>query len=697
MLHRLILNILEHKMVQGTLFDDKRKLTENQQNIGNGYYVEWVNNNFLTVYRYGVPYKTTELNAQIDKRLLAIELVLECQVTKYKLAEALKISRQTLDTWIATYKKSGTEGLVNSYKGSKSKGRKDNAKKLPTGNKSKQLEQERKQKREALLKSQLNIDFEEAEDGPKIDETEIFNENHEFQETRYAGGFLYWGVFLHYFNFMRVCESIYGKSSDVIYLFAIMLVFGFNSVEQLKTVYKREFGRVLGVKQLFSKPKIWQKIHGACNLKASKRLINKFFEYLAQKALIALSWLYIDGHFIPYYGKETIHPGFYTQRDQMMPGQTEMFVHDSKGNIVYFELQEGKGDLKEMMHRMSEKWTAYLGGEQPLIIADRESWGVDHFISMSSSSFRFVTWEKFSKQEELSSISDENFSDIFTVNNKEYQVFEDEKIYSNNEGNSIELKRIIIWNKKTGKRAACVCPKEEKEDTITLARAMLGRWGASENSFKHMGDRFNMHYNPVQDIAKVSDNQEIDNPDYKALTKEVKKLKKDISKYEQALGRLPLTKNKDGSIRKSKKRVEYPKKIQQLKVELIKAKEELDKCPKRVNLNDAKPGKKFKELNTEGKNLWDLAESLVWNSRKKLIEMLSAFLPDIRDQIPVLEAITKCRGWVRSSSEAIEIRLEPLETPRFKAAQIQLCRTLNEKKIRLLNGKLLLYDVGNKP
>ena len=50
-----------------------------------------------------------------------------------------------------------------------------------------------------------------------------------------------------------------------------------------------------------------------------------------------------------------------------------------------------------------------------------------------------------------------------------------------------------------------------------------------------------------------------------------------------------------------------------------------------------------------------------------------------------------------STPEAIEIRLEPLDTPRFRAAQIQLCRALNEKEIRLKNGKRLFYDVELEP
>lgn len=680
-------------MVQRKLLRGVDDGSGNRIFVGNGYAIEWVGEKHLIVYRYGVAYKKIEIKTGLDRRRLVVELVLEAGVTKSRLARALNVSRQSIDNWVDTFKKAGFEGLVNSYKGSREKGRKENSKSLPTGNKARQLEEERRREREESQKQQLMIEFEVNESGGSIEQADVFNESHEFQPSRYGGGFLYWGIFQYVYGFMGLCESYLGRHSIVVYLFAMMLVHGINSVEQLKCVFKREFGKVIGIKQLFSKPVLWRLIHNACNLRATKGLIEGFFERQARKGLVALYWLYIDGHFIPYYGKEEIHKGYYTQQDQMMAGQTEIFVHDIHGQVVYFDLQEGKGDLKGMMRRMSDKCSGHLGGTYPLLIADRECWGVEHFLSMKG--YRFVTWEKFSEAQELRSISEECFSPVFEVNDTKYQCYEDNKRYTDDENNSIELRRIVIWNKKTGRRSACVA-QDEDEDSITLARAMLGRWGCSENSFKHMGDRFKMHYNPVLDASEESEKQDVINPEYKRLKKEIRNLKKKLERCERNIGRLPLTKNKDGSLRKSRRRDRLLQETVEVQEKLGIAQKELDACPERVNLKEVK-GETFKQLDTEGKNLWDVAQWLVWNSRKKLKEILKEFLPNQRDLLPVLEAITSSRGWVRSTREVIEVRLEPLDTPRFRAAQIQLCRALNEKQIRLNNGKRLLYDVGPEP
>ena len=208
-----------------------------------------------------------------------------------------------------------------------------------------------------------------------------------------------------------------------------------------------------------------------------------------------------------------------------------------------------------------------------------------------------------------------------------------------------------------------------------------------------MGDRLNMHYHPLLEMDKESQRQDIANPRHKELQKELKELKKRLNKCERDLGRLPLRYKKDGTLRMSKRLQEQQK---QLKLQLTRAQEELEGCPERIDLSEVKE-EKFKEIGTEGKNLWDLAQSLVWNSRKKLIELFANFLPNPRDLIPVLEAITRCRGWIKTTPEAVLIRLEPLEVPRFQAAQIQLCQVLNQMGARLSNGKLLLYEVGERP
>lgn len=647
-----------------------------------------VKDNTVIVYRSGILLKNVEIKSGFDRRIFVVDLVERYGVSKMKLSKAMGISRTSIDTWLKTYRQKGTEGLVNSSK--KGVGRKKMSKVRPKGNKFKQISQENKRQR--LLREEMNlkIQFPELEPTQETEKQEHFNQEQEYKENRYAGSFLYWAAIQHQFKFMQSVESVFGRYSTVIYLFVMMHVNRIGSLEQLKTVFKKEFGILLGLPQLPSAPKLWQMIHEVVSLKKSLSLRLHFFKYQMQKSLVSLWYLFIDGHFIPYTGKEKVHKNFHTQRSMMEPGQNEIFVHDIQGRIVYFDLQEGKGNMLGVIKEQSKTIAPYLAGKPPLFVADKEIWGVDKFLSLQDC--RFITWEKNTNVKEVESINAGMFSEPFAINNTEYQAYETSKVYKDIKGNSIALRRIVIWNKKTGKRSVAVA-LDEYEDTVTLAKAMLNRWGKSENSFKHMGNRTKMHYNPVIEISKDSQNQDIPNPQYIKLNKELSSLKRQLFTTERKIGQKPITQNKDGSIRKNRSRDNLLEQQKELRLQIQQKKVKIAECPQRVDSSSIDGKSQFKVIDTEAKNLWDISETIMWNSRKYLSKLLEEYLPNERDLLPVLDAITNSKGKVKMTKDAVIVVLEALERKQFYQAQVQLCRKLNQMKIKFSNQKILFLDV----
>jgi len=694
--------------MQARLFTDTRPQAT-YLSIGAGFYLEWVDrpNKVIRIYRYGVLFKQVTLTTGIERRRLVVELIVEGGVSKKHLAEALGVSRSSIDTWLACYEKSGFEGLINSYKGSREAGRQDHADKLPEGNKARQVEQERQRQRaenqaerQAVLEYQQSLDFAPPSRAVEIERpivaeeaANLFTATFDYQENRYAGGFIYWVIFQGVFGLMDFCRAKIGDYAVVIYLFVMMLIQRIPSVEQLKVVFKSEFGNLLGINQLWSRPVLWELIHGVCELQVSAAMLEEYFMKQAREGAVLLAWLYLDGHFVPWYGQAKIHKGFYTQRDLMMPGQTEMYVHDQQGQIVYCEVQEGQGDIKEMMRRMSEQWSAFLA-QPPLIVVDRAAWGVAHFLSMTG--YWYVTWEKYGDAAGLATLLADCFGQPFIVHDIAYRAYEERKVYSDDKGNAIEMRRIVIWNTHSDWRGACVAPVAVSEKTDVLATAMLGRWGCSENTFKHMSARFPMHYNPVVDASQNSPRQEVANPEHAHLKKELADLKRALKKCKQELGSLPVTLNKDGSLRQSGKRERLLQERVDLQTQIEAKSAQVNACPERVTISAEE--EYFKALDTEGRNLWNLAQAIVWNSRKKLLAEFEQILPNPRDLIPVLEAITTGRGWIKSTEREVIIRLEPLEIPRFRATQERLCQVLTDKQARLGNcNKILILETGLNP
>ncbi len=663
--------------------------------IGNNYSIKFLSKFKVAVYHYGSFFKEVEIFEQYEKRLFVIDLIERHGVTKTKLAYALNISRQSIDNWLEIYKSSGQLALVNS-----SKKKKKREISRPIGNKNAQLKElrdERTKLKQDINKKnaekELNIDFDQKQ-ATEYSDTEHFNSNFKEEENRYAGSFIYWPIFQKDYDLMSLIFTKFQKYSTVFYLFLMMHINRIPSVEQLKVVFKSEFGRLIGAKKLLSAPKIWAKIHGIVELKISGKLINDFFKNQIYKGMVSLWYLFIDGHFVPYTGKETVKMNYHTQTDKMEPGQNEIFIHDIEGRIVYFDLQEGKGNMLGVIKEKSKEYSDYLGNISPLFVADKEIWGVEKFLSLNESA-RFITWEKNTRKEERDEIDIKLFSEPFFVHGNAYQVYETYKTYKNASGQKIKLRQLIIYNHNTKKRGIAVS-NDIYEDALSLSFAMLNRWGKSENGFKHYGERTKIHYNPVYEIERLSADQSIPNPEYKNLQNEMKNLKKNLGKTEQELGRKEIKTNKDGSIRKSnvRDRLQHNRVVLLEQIENQKIK--LSNCSQRVDISKVKPDKKFKIIEIEGKKIWDFSGAVFWNSRKKLIKILKEFLPNERDLIPVLEAITKCKGIIKSNKDTMVITLEPLERPQFRQAQIQFCRKLNNMNATFDNGKLILFDVQKK-
>ena len=107
--------------------------------------------------------------------------------------------------------------------------------------------------------------------------------------------------------------------------------------------------------------------------------------------------------------------------------------------------------------------------------------------------------------------------------------------------------------------------------------------------------------------------------------------------------------------------------------------------------------KSFKQIDNEGKYLFDFVTISVWNARKQMIDWLSPHFNDKNELVDLFYAITNCHGWIKSSKTAVTVRLEALQQPRHHLAQEQLCRRLTSLMTRTPSGKRFLVEVGKEP
>ncbi len=668
-----------------TLFNDTN--TDDKILIGKGLHII-IHDNLVEIYRNYTFVETKSIARDFERRLAVVQLVTNYKAQKGKLATAFSISRQSIDNWLDSYQKHELLGLINNSK--------DSWKKNPhrfKGNKARDLEQERLIEKELLDQQKIK---EEAEQSPNLNfevstvvpvSTALYKEEYPFEDNRFAGSMLLIAMLEHLYQFHDLAGGIYQGELEFLYLLITMHTMNIGSVEQLKVVQKHEFGRIIGMSKLPSLPTVWSSVHKGVDSCKSSELKKKTFDYGALNGVVGLDELFLDGHLIPYYGKENTHKAHFTQRDMMIKGQSQMTLHDTNGGVVYYQIEEGQGNIVKMLKKCSQYVASINCGQKPLIAVDREVWGVKNFIYLKED--RIVSWEKNTNSKKIQQIDLKKFGAEIEIKGRNLRLYEDNKTYSDIEKNTVNLRRVIFYNTKTEQRLVVVTT-DRQENKAVIVGSMLNRWGSNENTFKHMGDRTHMHYNPVIDISEDSSNQNVANSEYKEVHKELSKQKTELRKKERDLGKVPITINKSGVLRKNSSRETMQDNIKELKQKIETINAQLKDIPKRIEL-EANDPKRFKKFNNEGLDIWALCETVFWNSRKELIKQFATFLPDFRDTIPVLEALIKAPGRIRSTPNSLIIKLETLQVPRYKSAQIQLMRAINKNKIKI-NGKIIQFD-----
>ena len=115
-----------------------------------------ISSQIAMLYRASTYIRTVDLSDKTARKLFIVDIVEEEDAMKSRVAQALNISRQTIDNYLAIKKHFGTEGLIRGESVPKSKGRRQER---PNGNKAVIVAGIRKQDREQRESLNRNLAF----------------------------------------------------------------------------------------------------------------------------------------------------------------------------------------------------------------------------------------------------------------------------------------------------------------------------------------------------------------------------------------------------------------------------------------------------------------------------------------------------------------------------------------------------------
>lgn len=637
----------------------------------------------------------------------AVVQLLTMGIGKTRLAREFNITRNTIDKWEAIFQQEGLFGLVNMKNGrsrkcdeiaekyiveldaklDKRKGHRDiiiaEVKKLFGIKISRELI------RRVLNKHKSSNESVEKESG---EEASII-ENEKSPDVK-NGGVLLALPFLKNHNISALIPGGKEKNSkgysfkDIVMTISLLLTGGLlKNEEHIKINDSPCMGTILWKKLLPSLRTVRRKVPALID-KVDVTELKKYFAACFLKFYVDKMVFYIDGHFMPYFGKEKILYGYNSLRRIAMKGRSSYVVNSESGRPVFQILSDNFDNFKDNIEKMV-RFLKELGcGKDMLLVFDRGGFGEEFFKSIYQKTL-FVCWSKGKTSPPRkgkwvkiiryieSNIYGEKKSEILEV--KE-EVIEDEEF---------KLRKFFV---KKGDKISAAVTNDLNRPLKELVMILTRRWGAQENVFKELKkigyDNIHSYWNEEysKDIlleSEIDIKRDMVNPEFKFAVDERKKLKIRLKDLRAKIGKHSLM---GKNIDKPTKRIDnLMSEIEEIEKGIESINERIKYLPEKILRFDYVKENSILKLCSEKKEYFDLMKFISYNVRRDIADIVGPIYKDNRD---IHTTIVK---WLKSKCTLQKVNGELIATfscPSKKNEEESfrlLCKHLNSFNYRHFN------------
>jgi len=514
----------------------------------------------------------------------------------------------------------------------------------------------------------------------------------------YAGGLLFAPLLARY-NFVPALSRVItiamheGYSLEELGLTLFYLdVFGFGSLEDFKRAYAEEFGVLLGRAQSPSLFTLRRFLHKVRKLGKGEALIDEFALTYLKSGLAAWGVMYIDGHFLPYYGLYPISKGWHGVRQMPMKGSYNFLTVDEGFAPWLFLIRSSSEDLLQKIPELIEQAKrigAQAGVSQErldklIVVFDREGYSAQLYRYLEGKDqgagkrrALFISWAKYSDKW-VNDLAEEQFNRVAQVT---YEIREAETIPYLETTRTMskygKIRAVVIENGRDKKRAAIYTNGAAEEiGAERIVQLICRRWG-EENAIKELLHKHVINYTPGYVLEQLEAQPLVDNP-------EVRELKKQRAGLVSELNRLKIELANHLLEPPAKKRRTPPRSQKEVRDDItvvegtiLLTDQQLEKLPSEVRFDEAHAGEKLLKLNHEKKRFLDCIKVFVCNLKAEMCRLLLKHYGLEKEVVPALAMIVQRAGYVKLEGGRLEVTLRRFTDRQIDYAARHLCEDLN--------------------
>ncbi len=515
----------------------------------------------------------------------------------------------------------------------------------------------------------------------------------------YAGGLLL-APLLRKYEYLETVRGVFDVEAQEGYSleeFSLTLfhfdLFGFRSMEDFKRAYAEEFGLLLGRVQSPSIFSLRRFLHKIRAFGKSEELIDVFGRGYLKHGFAKWGVMYIDGHFMPYYGVFPIHKGWHGVRQMPMKGSYNFLAVDEEFHPWLFLVRSSAEDLLQKIPELIEKAQrlrdeAGGGGKDKrlIVLFDREGYSAELFRQLNDKNglgrngkVIFISWAKYVDRwvdDEPAERFDKTLDVTYQIREPETVRYFQTKRQMNRYG---EIRAVVIESGPEKKRAVIYTNGTEEEISgERIVQLMCRRWG-EENSIKDLLTRHMINYMPGYVTEPLDEQPLVNNPKVNELKKKravlVAELRDAKVQFADEVRRKKLQQAEVTAV--VSEDLQPLENIVRKENEILLLNQELDALPKRLRFDEVHEGRKLMALNFEKKRFLDCIKVFVCNMREEMCRMLLQHYNYPKEVQPALSMIIERAGHVRLEHGTLCVRLRRFANREIDYAARHLCEDLN--------------------
>jgi len=528
------------------------------------------------------------------------------------------------------------------------------------------------------------------------------------EDNAYAGGLLLMPLLARY-RFLPTLSQVItiptheGYSLEELGLTLFYLdLFGFRSMEDFKRAYPEEFGVLVGRSQSPSLFTLRRFLHQVRELGKGEALIEAFAQSYLQSGLAQWGVMYIDGHFIPYYGLHPITKGWHGVRQVAMRGSYNFLVVDERFTPWLFLIRSSSEDLLQKIPELIEK--AKRLGEQAgvsrerleklIVVFDREGYSAELYRYLDGRDqgegkrrALFISWAKYADKW-VNDLAEEQLSQVARVTHQiqkpeEIQYMETERSMSKYG----KIRTIVIQSGENKQRSAIYTNGVQEEvGAERIVHLICGRWG-EENAIKELLHKHLINYTPGYVLEDLDQQPLVTNPEITKLKQKRAGLVSELNRLKVELADHVLKKTSQKRKRRTstRSRAEVLASITVTESQILLTDQELDKLSPAIPFDEAHGGEKLLRLNHEKKRFLDGIKVFVGNLRAEMGRMLLKHYDRKKEVWPAVSMIVERGGFVKLEEGRLQITLRRFKDREIDYAARHLCEELNRMSPRTLD------------